>query len=133
MRSREFELNEDELFELKMSPTSLANMAKATDARVGMEFELIVPGVSEYEEFEPEPDYDMDESFPTGRGWERDVVNFFTYGENSNSRRVIERAISELVEEYSDWFSRKMDEYAADWLRRNGLLGDGEFSVVPAT
>lgn len=111
MRSHEFELNEDELFELKMSPTSLANMAKGTDARVGMEFELIVPGVSEDEEFESEPDYDMDESFPTGRGWERDVVNFFTHGQNSNGRRVVERAIGELEGEYSGWLSRQMDEY----------------------
>ena len=67
MRYREFELTEDELFELKMSPTNLSKMAKTIDARVGMEFELIVPNAQgeEENEFESEPDYDADESFPT--------------------------------------------------------------------
>ena len=52
MRYREFNLTEDELFELKMSPSNLARMAKDIDALAGLEFELVVPDI------EGEPDYD---------------------------------------------------------------------------
>jgi hypothetical protein len=95
MRYKDFKLTEDELFELKMSPTNLAKMAKNIDARAGMEFELIVPGVeSDEEEYESEPDYDADESFPTGRGWQRDIISFFRGGDMGNSTGTIQRAIT---------------------------------------
>jgi hypothetical protein len=113
MRYREFELNEDELFELKMSPTNLAKMAKNIDARAGMEFELIVPGVeNEEEEYESEPDYDMDESFPTGRGWQRDIIDFFRGGDMGNSTSMIQRAIDSLNEDFYAW----VDEDQGDWI-----------------
>ena len=114
MRYREFELTEDELFELKMSPTNLAKMAKNIDARVGMEFELIVPNAeTEEEEFDPEPDYDADERFPTGPGWTNEIMSFFRGGEVSNSTRSIQRAIDELNENFLAWTDEQEEEFIA--------------------
>ena len=117
MRYREFELTEDELLEIKMSPTNLAKMARDIDARVGMEFELIVPNADtdEEDEFESEPDYDADESFPTGPGWQRDIIDFFRGGEMGNSTRSIQRAIDELNENFYAW----VDEDQQDWINSN--------------
>ena len=113
MRYQEFNLTEDELFELNMSPTNLSKMAANIDARVGMEFELIVPGVeNEEEEFDPEPDYDADESFPVGPGWTRDVISFFRGGDMGNSTSLIQRRIDELNENFWSW----MDEQQEDWI-----------------
>jgi hypothetical protein len=113
MRYREFELTEDELFELKMSPTNLTKMAKNIDARVGMEFELIVPGAQgdEENEFESEPDYDADESFPTGRNWQRDVISFFRGGEMASSTRSIQNALDDLNENFWSWMDGATTEY----------------------
>ncbi len=114
MRYREFELTEDELFELKMSPTNLAKMAKNIDARVGMEFELIVPNTEvEDEEFDPVPDYDADERFPTGPGWTNEIMSFFRGGEVSNSTRSIQRATDELNENFYDWVGEQEEEFIA--------------------
>lgn len=107
MRYREFELTEDELFELKMSPSNLARMAKDIDARAGLEFELVVPdfeGEPDYDNVDPEPDYDMDERFPVGRGWRREVVDFFRGGDSPNSTVYIERQLTQLEENFYGWF-----------------------------
>ena len=112
MRYQEFNLTEDELFELKMSPTNLSRMAKNIDARVGMEFELIVPGFYEEEnEFESEPDMDADERFPVGPGWVRDVIDFFRGGPMGSSTREIQRAIDELNENFYDWVAEDQESY----------------------
>jgi hypothetical protein len=112
MRYQEFNLTEDELFELKMSPGNLTKLAKNIDARVGMEFELIVPGVEEQEEeFESEPDYDADERFPTGRGWTRDIIDFFRGGDIGNSTGTIQRAIDSLNEDFYAWIEEDQEEY----------------------
>jgi hypothetical protein len=113
MRYKEFNLTEDELFELNMSPTNLAKMVKGIDARVGMEFELIVPNVDnpDEDEYESEPDYDADESFPTGPGWTRDVIDFFRGGEMGNSRSTIERQIDALNEDFYSWVDEDQAEY----------------------
>lgn len=112
MRYQEFNLTEDELFELKMSPTNLSKMAKNIDARVGIEFELIVPGVEgDEDEFESEPDMDADESFPTGRGWTRDVISFFRGGDMGNSTGEIQRAIDSLNEDFYAWVDEDQEEY----------------------
>lgn len=111
MRYREFNLTEDELFELKMSPSNLARMAKDIDARAGLEFEMYVPNVNaDDEEFESEPDYDADESFPTGRGWRRDVEEFFRGGDMSSPRVLIVRALDELNENFYEYVGEQ--EYA---------------------
>lgn len=116
MRYKDFELTEDELFELNMSPSNLEKMAANIDARAGMEFEMIIPGAAsgddEYDD--PEPDYDMDESFPSGRGWHRDVTDFFMGGEFGNSRREVEGAINRFEEDYYDWKSGQFDDWLGD-------------------
>ena len=117
MRLTEFQLTEDELFELNMSPINLQKMAAGIDARAGMEFEMIIPNASsgDYDEYDVEPDYSMDDSFPTGRGWHRDVIDFFRGGDFGNSTSVIERALTSLTEDYYEW---KEDRYS-DWLDNN--------------
>ena len=59
MRAKDF-INEENIFEINMSPTSLKSLAADIDARAGMEFEMIVPNV-ENTEGDLEPDYDQDE------------------------------------------------------------------------
>ena len=117
MRINEFELTEDELFELKMSPTNLQKMAAGIDARAGMEFEMIIPGANQGDDddYDLEPDYEMDESFPTGRGWRRDVLDFFMGGEFGSSRREVERTLEQMDEAYFEWKDGRFD----DWFRDN--------------
>lgn len=112
MRYKEFNLSEDELFEINMSPSNLAKLAKNIDARVGMEFELIVPGVEDEEDQDPELDFDMDESFPTDRSWRREVMSFFTGGDAGDSRAYIQRQIDALDEAYMDWSIEEASSYA---------------------
>ena len=112
MRYKEFNLSEDELFEINMSPSNLAKLAKNIDARVGMEFELIVPGAESEDDYaDPEPDYDMDESFPTGPNWRREVMSFFTGGDGGDSRSYIQRQIDNLNEEFLNWMLEEASEY----------------------
>lgn len=112
MRYTDFKLTEDELLELKMSPTNLSKMAKDIDARVGLEFELIVPNVEgEEEEYESEPDYDADESFPIGAGWRRDVMSFFRGGSNGSSSAMINRALDNLDEDFWSWMGDQEEDF----------------------
>lgn len=120
MRYKEFELTEDELFELKMSPTNLKKMAAETGAMAGMEFEMYVPNAAEDEDddYEVEADYDMDESFPTGRGWQREVIEFFRGGDHGNSTSTIQRALDILDEDYWTW----KDENFEEWYDNNSVV-----------
>jgi hypothetical protein len=103
---------EDELFELKMSPSNLARMAKDIDARAGLEFELVVPDIEgEQEELDPEPDYDVDERFPTGPGWRREVINFFRGGDSPNSTGYIERQLNQFDENFYGWLEDELENY----------------------
>ena len=132
MRYKDFKLTEDELFELKMSPTNLAKMAKNIDARAGMEFELIVPGVeSDEEEYESEPDYDADESFPTGRGWQRDIISFFRGGDMGNSTGTIQRATDSLNEDFYAWIDEDQEEYINSDEGRNRAIEIARDNVDP--
>jgi hypothetical protein len=108
------QLDEDELFELKMSPSNLAKMAKDIDARAGLEFEMYVPNVdADDEEFESEPDYGADEYFPMGPGWQSDVMDFFRGGDMSSPRVLIQRAIDELNENFYEWVGEQEEEFLA--------------------
>jgi hypothetical protein len=122
MRYQEFNLTEDELFELKMSPTNLKRMAAETGAIAGIEFEMYVPGAAEADEDEygSEPDYEMDESFPTGRGYQSEVIDFFRGGDGGNPRSTIQRALDVLSEDYWSW----KDENFEEWLIDNDSLLD---------
>ena len=122
MRYKEFELTEDELFELKMSPTNLRKMAAETGAVAGIEFEMYVPNASEADEDEygSEPDYEMDESFPTGRGYQSEVIDFFRGGDGGSPRSTIQRALDVLSEDYWSW----KEENFEGWFNDNDSLLD---------
>ena len=96
MRARHF-IAEAELFEINMSPGNLAKLASEIDARVGMEFEMVVPvQAQEYDDdFDSEPDYNQNERV---RGM-YSIEQFFHDGDH-NSRRTVERVMAELHEEY---------------------------------
>jgi hypothetical protein len=105
-------INEQRLDEINMSPSNLATIVSSIDARAGMEFEMIVPDVaSEDEYYEPEPDYDQDES---ARSFNR-IRDFFHDG-NYNGRRDVERLEQELIDNFmdSDFLSEKKQEAWGD-------------------
>lgn len=123
MRYQDFKLTEDELFELNMSPSNLQRLAADINAQAGMEFEMIIPGASQGDEdyeMESEPDYEMDEGFPTGRGYQREVIDFFRGGDYGSSRSDIQRAIDQLDQDYLEWKGNEFD----NWLNDNDSLLD---------
>ncbi len=108
------EILEQLINEINMSPNILRRLAAGIDARAGMEFEMIVPGIGSLDDddyFDSEPDYDQDESISDFS----DIREFFYDGEH-NSRRAVERLMEEIEGEYldSDWLSEKKMEAWGD-------------------
>ena len=128
MRAKDF-LNEENIFEINMSPTGLKSLAADIDARAGMEFEMIVPNVDN-EEGELEPDYDMDERASDFD----DIRNFFNDGAY-NSRREVNDLIEELSNEYMEFVDEKMMDawdrdgydFFKEWVRNN--VSDDELAT----
>ena len=120
MRAKDF-LNEENIFEINMSPTSLKSLAADIDARAGMEFEMIVPNV-DVDEGELEPDYDQDERCSDFD----DIRNFFEDGDY-NSRRDVNELIDELITEYHEVMDEKMMsawesdgyDFLHQWIKNN--------------
>ena len=127
MRIQEFNPKQPvDLFEINMRSTNLERLAKQIEGvRVGMEFEMCVPGTgeSDSDDFLPEP-YNMDEiaySFS-------DIEGFFRE-ENSVGRT--NRLISKLRNRYNEWVNDKIDtawqkdkrEIVADYLVNNEIGG----------
>ena len=114
------------LDEINMSPSNLKAMAaKLTDARIGIEFELIVRDVGHYdgdpEDFEAEPDYEINDSI-NDSSWEafsRDIMNFFR-GEH-NSRRSVEHSLSAAENDFNRWYKDQWEEFIeenlAQWVK----------------
>ena len=110
-------LQEDQdLFEINMSPNNLEKLSNQIDARAGMEFEMIVPNVGNEEEFESEPDFGMD-----------DLVNSFEeiedfFSGNHNSPSHVSRLVSNLVSDFratdDDLKQAKWEEESADAVYR---------------
>ena len=110
MRFDQFKtLTEQELFELKMSPSSLNKFADSPEAqgiRAGFEAELVFRGIGESESEELEPDMDSDE-----RAYSiQQVIDFFGnddwgYGLSVNAANRLE---SELDEMYMEWRDEQM-------------------------
>jgi hypothetical protein len=87
------------LFEINMSPGKLAQETNKIDAKVGIEFEMVVPNVDDYaDEPEYEPDY-SDNPAPTRIG---DIVAFFDDGDY-NSRRTIRELETTLRHDFEEW------------------------------
>ena len=102
----EFVTEQENLFEISMSPTSLKKLSAQTDAMAGMEFEMIVPGVKG-EDQDQEPDYDYDER---ARSID-DICNFF-YDGDFNGRRQIDDLRRRLTNSYEQWADDQIQE---DW------------------
>ena len=102
-------INEQRLDEINMSPSNLATIVSSIDARAGMEFEMIVPNVASADDdyYDPEPDYDSDES---ARSF-RQIRDFF-YDGDYNGRRDVDRLEQELLDNFmdSDFLSEKKQE-----------------------
>ena len=94
-----------DLYEIRMDPTSLAAAVKNIDARVGMEFEMIVPNVGASDE-DPEMIMDMDED--RGARSISDIVDFF-YDGDYNSRNDARRLEIQLRSDFSDWTLEAFD------------------------
>ena len=109
MRATDLLINEDQdLFEINMSPTGLRRAASQIGARAGMEFEMIVPGAAQDDEDEyPEPDYDSDESVNSIQ----DAYDFF-YDGDYNSRRDCDRLREAMSDAYQEWLS---EEFSSRW------------------
>jgi hypothetical protein len=104
-------LTEDQdLLEVRMTPTNLRKLAAQTGAQAGMEFEMIVPDVGTADvEPEYEPDYDQDQRT---RSFD-DIRQFFHDGDY-NGRRQVDNLIEEIEGEYREW---QMDQTAESWER----------------
>jgi len=100
--------NESDLFEINMSPTNLEKLVSDIDAKVGMEFEMIVPNVGDgntsYDDVEYEPDYDND---PAPRNIS-DILDFFFDGDY-NGRRDISNLETQLRNDFNEWATEAFD------------------------
>jgi hypothetical protein len=113
---------EQDLFEIKMSTSSLRQEAAKTGAIAGMEFEMIVPNVEGSDDGDMEPDYDMDERCRSIQ----DAYDFF-YDGDFNSRNECNRLREKMQEDYLEWLDEKIadewerngDDYITDWVKNN--------------
>ena len=125
------EFKEQDLFEIKMSPSSLKAEAAKTGAMAGMEFEMIVPNVQANEEPEYEPDYDQDQR---SRSFS-DIRDFF-YDGDYNSRRDVDRLEEAVREQYEEWLWEKLgeawDDQGQEYLKEYIEVND-EFDEEEAT
>jgi hypothetical protein len=118
----EFVTEQDNLFEITMSPTSLKKLSAQTGALAGMEFEMIVPGAGDDDDGDQEPDYDFDQRCRSIQ----DARDFF-YDGDFNSRRDIERMSDRMQDDYAEWLYERLDtdftnesEYLiSEWVANN--------------
>jgi hypothetical protein len=118
----EFVTEQDNLFEITMSPTSLKKLSAQTGALAGMEFEMIVPGAGDDDDGDQEPDYDFDQRCRSIQ----DARDFF-YDGDFNSRRDIERMSDRMQNDYAEWLYERLDtdftnesEYLiSEWIANN--------------
>jgi hypothetical protein len=132
----EFTEEQDNLFEITMSPSSLKKLSAQTGALAGMEFEMIVPNIEGNDDGDQEPDYEYDQRC---RSIE-DAFDFF-YDGDFNSRRDVERMRERMQNDYQEWlddkiyqdWERRGEEYLEEWVPNNvdesewnpeGLEGD---------
>lgn len=122
---------QQELFEVEMSPSNLKKLAAAIpDVKVGMEFEMVVPGVQDPddESYEPEEDMGADE---TANDIE-DIINFFSHDDDymgevndPSDIRDLEEELREKFYEYIEeqirrsWIDDDGKEYFIDWVKEN--------------
>ena len=106
------------LDEIKMSPGIIkAQASKLTDAKIGVEFELIVKdvGFDPDEDFTSEIDYSADESV-NDYSWpqlSRDIQNFFRE-HSANGRGEIQYILDQAENMYNKWAEEQWDEFVND-------------------
>jgi hypothetical protein len=118
----EFVTEQENLFEITMSPSSLKKLSAQTGALAGMEFEMIVPGAGDDDDGDQEPDYDFDQRCRSIQ----DARDFF-YDGDFNSRRDIERMSDRMQNDYAEWLYERLDtdftnesEYLiSEWVANN--------------
>jgi putative chitinase len=118
----EFAEEQDNLFEISMSPTSLKKLSAQTGALAGMEFEMIVPGAGSDDGGDQEPDYDFDQRCRSIQ----DARDFF-YDGDWNGRQDIERMSDRMQNDYAEWLYERIDrdfvnesEYLiSEWIANN--------------
>jgi hypothetical protein len=122
MRYHEFNLTEDDLFEISMSPTSLKKLSSGTGALAGMEFEMIVPNTEGNDDGDMEPDYDSDERCRSIQ----DAYDFF-YDGDFNGRRDVDSLRDRMQNDFQEWLDDKIyrdwqsggEEYLEEWIPNN--------------
>ena len=122
MRYTEFNLTEDELFEISMSPTGLKKLSAQTGALAGMEFEMIVPNTEGNDDGDMEPDYDSDERCRSIQ----DAYDFF-YDGDFNGRRDVDSLRDRMQNDFQEWLDDKIyrdwqsggEEYLEEWIPNN--------------
>ena len=125
-------VDEEDLFEVKMSPGELTKWAQSPDAegiKAGFEAEMIFRDAASGEDEESEPDYDMDERAETIEG----VVDFFRGGEFGISGGTANRLRDALWEDYVEWrdeqiydaWEKEADEQVEEYMETH-VWGDDE-------
>ncbi len=135
---------QQELFEVEMSPSSLRKLAAAIPGvKVGMEFEMVVPGARDPddEDQEPEEDMDADESANDIE----DIVRFFGHDDDyvgqvndPSDLRDLEEELREKFYEYmseqilDSWRGPDGEEFFDDWVKQNVDTDEvAEFAGTP--
>ena len=135
MRLLEFRtLTEQQLDELKMSPSSLNSFAQSDAAKgimAGFEAELVFTGLggeADYDE-DPEPDYDADERCRSID----DVINFFSNDEYGYATygRDLDNLQEGLDEKYMEWHDEQMYNSWRD--QRDDLIKEAWLKERPMT
>lgn len=113
MKIKDFVSAFDTLNEVAMNPNSLKKLASQINAYAGMEFEMIVPGVTTNSE--EEPDFDLDEPIRSID----DIREFFYENDTTgnNNEHDVERAMESLTQDYLEWRSNKINE---EWTTGSG-------------
>jgi hypothetical protein len=103
MRLNQF-FEQVDLFEINMSPGGLKSALKNIDARVGMEFEMVVPSVGG-DLTDDTPVMNMDDDVDAGSI--RDIIAFFDDGDYN--RGMINDFEQQLRQDFSEWLSETFD------------------------
>jgi len=117
---------DQDLFEVKMSPGELekwANSEEAEGIQAGFEAELIFRDASRDDEGESELDWDADQRADSIES----VVDFFMGGNDPIGRNYANRMRDRLYEELYDWqmeqidreWEREAEDQVRDWMRNN--------------
>jgi hypothetical protein len=123
MRAKEFLLSTvSSLFEVKMNPTNLSKLASKIDAKVGIEFEMIIPDIFVRSE-DDYPENDMDQDIQASSI--EDIIDFFS--EDNNDYRYLRKLKNKLQDDYDleldNIVGNKWDEegkkYFKKWVREN--------------